>query len=265
MKRHTQVFTASLLLLSSNYPALANDDLQRYLPPDQLVWLDDGGDNRFLALHNESMASFARGQLVHLPDWTLHPLQSTVISQSYQHSADSGWESWAILPPAIPLESHQLSQGQAQSVFPQVVDESFFDPHVEALQQRMERLNERLQQAPGFNVWVVEGITAAIVVKLLTRQPQLMPDGLVVVNMYLPQMQLNKAVSRQLAQLQLPLLELHSESANTWVVNSQKLRHQFSQKYQQISFRQRTIMGQGSVAERSYNSQLEGWLRHQGF
>ncbi|HAD47250.1 MAG: hypothetical protein CMF12_11780 [Idiomarina sp.] len=251
----------------------ANDDLQRYLPPDQVRWLnaDAGSGNdadsntRYLALYKEPMASFPRGQIVSLPDWHLHPLQSNLIQGVYADSPDLGWHSWALVPPVLTIERSQLATTQANSVFPEVVDEAFFEPHREALKQRVQRLTREFDNEPGFTVWVVEGITAAIAVKLISAEPELMPDALVVIDLYLPQLQLNQAVSRQLAQLQLPVLDIISNSGNRWIKNAQPLRRQYSQKYQQVNYRQRQLLSNSTLATAELRSTLKGWLKYHGF
>ena len=259
--RATFLLLCTLLCLQSD----ANDDLQRYLPPDQLHWLSDDGDNRYLALHKEAMTSFPRGQIVSIPDWHLHPLQSRLVSYSYNHSPDIGWHSWALVPPALTIERHQLGQSQPDSNYPSPVEASFFDAHINGLQQRLLRINDEFSQQPGFNLWLVEGITAALAIKLILQQPDMMPDALIIIDMYLPQKQLNQRVSDQLAQLQLPVLEVVSNNANRWVRQTQDLRRQLSQKYQQVNYRQRALISHGGLADQEYFSTLRGWLKYHGF
>ena len=256
-------------VLFSALPRAASDDLQRYLPPDQVRWLevtaDGASDSRYLALYKEPMVSFARGQLISMPDWHLHPLQSNLIQASYDDSPALGWHSWALVPPELALDRSQLASSQMNSAFPQAVDESFFEPYRNALKQRLQRLTTEFDNEPGFTVWVLEGITAAMAVKLISAEPQLMPDALIVIDLYLPQLQLNKAVSRQLAQLQLPVLDIISSESNRWVVDGQPLRRQFSQKYQQVNYRQRALLSEATLAKAELRSTIKGWLKYHGF
>lgn len=260
--RHLTIFVALLLAVNAN---ASTDDLQRYLPPDQIHWLPVEGDTRYLSLYRQPMVSFSRGQLISLPDWHLHPLQSRLINKTYRSAPELGWHSWALLPPDILLTSHQLQQPRSDSIFPAVVEESFFKPYTDALAARLTRLQKEFSSEPGFTVWVIEGVTAAIAVKLITAQPQVMPDALVVIDAYLPQQQLNQELSQQLAKLQLPVLEISTYAANDWVQKTQPLRHQLSQKYQQVNYRQRQLISQGELAERELYSVLKGWLSYHGF
>lgn len=263
MKRRFLI--TGLLLCCSTFSAYANDDLQRYLPNDQVKWLNASADSRYLALYLEPMVSFARGQIVSIPDWHLHPLQSVLVQFVYQQAPDWGWHSWSLVPPATRLLANELAESHPKSLYPTVVEEAFFEPYYQALGERLQRLHEEFDSEPGFNIWVIEGISAAIAVKLLRQQPELMPDGLVVIDMYLPQRQLNIDVSRQLATLQLPLLEVISHRANHWVKQTQQQRRQYSQKYQQINYRQRQLLSSGSLAAEELQSTLKGWLKHHGF
>ncbi|RUO75199.1 DUF3530 family protein [Idiomarina seosinensis] len=265
MKKNLLITLCALMAATCSVAvASPQDDLRRYLPPEQINWLEAEGDARYLALYKEPMVNFARGSMVSIPDWRRHPLQSPLIAHTYQVAPDLGWHSWSLLPPAEAIEPNRLQQPQASSNYPKPVDTSYFEPHISALADRLTRLNTELGEQPGFNVWVVEGMTAALAVKLLIQQPDLMPDALVVIDMYLPQVQLNKGVSRQLAQLQLPVLDIYSQGANSWVQNSKQQRHQFSQKYQQINYRQRQLLGAGQLAQQELASTLKGWLKHQG-
>ncbi|WP_404400223.1 alpha/beta hydrolase family protein [Idiomarina seosinensis] len=241
------------------------NDLQRYLPPDQLVWLETDNDDRYLALYQQPMVSFARGYMVHLPNWNLHPLQSPLISHLYQQAPLFGWHSWALVPPSRAIRQHQLQQHQSGSVYYQPVDQSFFDQPIEALAQRITQLNEEVVDEPGFSVWVVEGITAAIAVKLLTERPELMPDTLIVIDMYLPQRQLNNEVAEQLSQLQLPVLDIYTANANAWAAKSQPKRQQYSQKHQHVNYRQQALLSSAATAPQELTRAIKGWLKHQGF
>lgn len=253
-----------IVLLAFNAEA-GKDDLQRYLPPDQIYWLPGEGDTRYLSLYQQPMVNFSRGQLISLPDWHLHPLQSRLINKTYHSVPELGWNSWALLPPEISLAPHQLQKPQAGSIYPAVVEERFFKPYTDALAARLTRLQQEFATAPGFTVWVIEGVTAAIAIKLISVQPQLMPDALVVIDAYLPQQQLNQQLSQQLTKLQLPVLELSTYAANDWVKQTQSLRRQLSQKHQQVNYRQRQLLSQGELAERELYSVLKGWLSYHGF
>ncbi|AVJ56871.1 DUF3530 domain-containing protein [Idiomarina sp. OT37-5b] len=257
---------ATLWLSSTLVPpgADANDDLQRYLPPDQLRWLEHE-DNRYLALYQPAQVNFVRGRLLSMPDWPLHPLQSPWVRHSYEQAPILGWHSWALVPPEMALQTHQLQQHNPASVHPQPVDEAFFEPYIAALQTRIQRLSTEFSDNPGFTLWVMEGITAAMAVKLIQQQPELMPDALVVIDMYLPQPQLNRSLSEQLAKLQLPVLELSTPEANQWVTSSLDLRRQYSQKHQQVNYRQRPLLSEGTSGQRELTSTLKGWLKYHGF
>ncbi|MGM0480919.1 MAG: DUF3530 family protein [Pseudomonadota bacterium] len=266
MNKHLLILLLALYAVPfSGHGTPPMDDLQRYLPPDQLVWLETDSEDRYLALHQQPMQSFARGNMIHLPNWNLHPLQSPLLSHLYQQSSLSGWHSWALVPPAMPMRQQHLQQHQSGSVYYQPVDEAYFEQPVEALAKRLTRLSEEFADEPGFTVWVVEGMTAAIAVKLLTEQPQLMPDTLIVIDLYLPQRQLNDDVARQLAQLQLPILDIYTESANSWAANSQPRRRQYSQKYQHVNYRQQPLLSDQQLAAQELTTAIKGWLKHQGF
>lgn len=238
--------------------AKGQDDLERYLPDDQVTWLTGDDDERYLALYLEPLKAFSRGSVLTLPDWHLHPLQSPLLAYNHTKMAELGWHSWALTPPDQPLKRYQLQNLDS-------LPEQAFESQVTALNQRLQSWQQAQQEYLGFSVMIAEGVTAALLVKALLAQPQQMPDVLVVLDLYLPNQQANRAVSRQLAQLQLPVLDIYSEAGNPWTRSAQQWRSQLSQKYQHISYRQKQLLGSAEVAQRQLATTIKGWLQHHGY
>lgn len=258
---------AALLLLAALYSATATsqDDLQRYLPQDQLHWVTGEGDARYLVLNKPYLQAFERGQMVLFPDWHYHPLQSFYIQPVYENAPDFGWTTWAVTPPDQPIRANDLQNPASATHFPSAAEDDVFTPSVNALSDRITSLNDDISVRPGFSVWVVEGITADIALRLLQADPALMPDALVLVNAYLPQFQFNRQLADHISQSQLPVLDIKTTEGNRWVTAHWALRKKLAQKHQHPAYRQRQLVNSGDAGQRELLSTIKGWLTFHGF
>ncbi|MDV6327539.1 DUF3530 family protein [Idiomarina sp. PL1-037] len=254
-----------LLMVVFISPAVSQDDLERYLPQDQLHWLTGDDDERYLALKKEYLQAFERGQMVLLPDWYYHPLQSFYIRPIYENAPDFGWTTWALTPPDHDIRTDNLQTPATTTHFPEAADEEVFTPPVNALQQRMTLLLDETLDRPGFSVWVVEGITADITLRLLESEPSIMPDAIVLVNAYVPQFQYNRALADRISQSQLPVLDIRSAESNRWVSEHWALRKKLASKYQHPAYRQRQLVNSGNTGQSELISTIKGWLEFHGF
>lgn len=245
--------------------AFSQDDLQRYLPQDQLHWLTGDDGERYLALKKEYLQAFERGQIVLLPDWHYHPLQSFYIRPVYESAPDFGWTTWALTPPANRIRTSELQTPASATHFPEPADESVFTPLVSALEQRIDLLVEETISRPGFSVWVIEGMTADIALRLLQREPAIMPDAVILIDAYIPQFQFNRDLADRISQSQLPVLDIRSAEANRWVSEHWQLRKKLANKYQHPAYRQRQLINSGNTGQRELLSTIKGWLEFHGF
>ncbi|MDV6315587.1 DUF3530 family protein [Idiomarina sp. HP20-50] len=254
-----------LLVAVFTTPALSQDDLQRYLPQDQLHWLSGDGDERYLALKKEYLQAFERGQMVLLPDWHYHPLQSFYIRPVYESAPDFGWTTWALTPPDSAIRTSKLQTPATTTHFPDAAGEDVFTPLVGALKQRLEALIEETISRPGFSVWVVEGITADIVLRLFESDPAMMPDALILINAYVPQFQFNRDLATRISQSQLPVLDIRSAESNRWVNEHWQLRKKLANKYQHPAYRPHQLINSGNTGQQELTSTIKGWLEFHGF
>ncbi|WP_289117518.1 DUF3530 family protein [uncultured Idiomarina sp.] len=263
MKRH---FLIAFLLFFVTAPVLnAQDDLQRYLPEDQLHWLTDGDAARFLVLKKEYLQAFESGQMTLIPDWHYHPLQSFYVSYLYNVAPDFGWTTWALTPPDNTIRTDNLQTPATSTHFPQQADDSVFEPLVAALENRIALLQDETLSRPGFAVWVVEGITADITLRLFEKTPSMMPDALVIVNAYIPQYHFNKALSERIAKSPLPILDIRTAESNHWLDAQWTLRKKLATKYQHVSYRQRLLLNSGNAGQKELRSTVKGWLEFHGY
>lgn len=264
MKTHRSVIFIALLLGSVS--AYGQDDRARFVPPHEVVWLQDSeaDDVSYLALQRAPLKSFERGQFVTLPAWGLHPLQSPLIKSSYHQAAELGWRSWAITPPETLIEPASLANYNAELGYYQP-EASALDPYRSSLFKRLDAINEKISQQPGFTVWVVEGISGALWLDWVNENPEVAPDAVVLIDVFLPQLRLNELLSTQIAKLPFPVLDIQSASANRWVTAQWSMHKTMSDKYQQLSYRPRVLLTQPPEVAGELHSVIKGWLKFQGF
>ncbi|MBR38429.1 DUF3530 family protein [Idiomarina baltica] len=242
------------------------DDRARFVPPDEIVWLKDATekDVQYLALQLEPLRSFERGQFVALPDWGLHPLQSSLIKSSYHEASKMGWRSWGLTPPSMHIQPTSLAHHTPDSEFTQP-DDNALEPYRAALFKRLEALNEKVSQHPGFVVWLVEGISGALWIDWINKNPSAAPDAVILLDVYLPQPALNRVLGTKIAKLTFPVLDIKSASANRWVAKQWSMHETLSQKYQQLSYRPRSLLTRPPEAANELKSVIQGWFKFHGF
>ncbi|PYE33763.1 uncharacterized protein DUF3530 [Idiomarina fontislapidosi] len=264
MKTHHLVIFIAILLGSIS--AYGQDDRARFVPPHEVVWLNDSESPEvvYLALQRDPLKNFERGQFVTLPTWGLHPLQSPLIKSSYQQAAELGWRSWAITPPDTLIEPSSLANYNTDVGYYQP-DASALDPYRSSLFKRLDAIYEKINPRPGFTVWVIEGISGALWLDWVKENPEVAPDAVVLIDVFLPQLRLNELLSTQIAKLPFPVLDIKSASANRWVTTQWPMHKTMSDKYQQLSYRPRVLLTQPPEVADELHSVIKGWLKFQGF
>lgn len=254
------------LLLASSLPLLANErDLDYYLPPGEVVWLEQN-DSQYLLLRKENQQASDRGRLVLLPEIGTHPYQSSAVRTFYQGMVDYGWYTYALQSPTANIQDFNWQANTATGRYP--------EPTEGVTQDLIDNLQDRLEQAIAYStndhtgplVVVAEGISAALLVDLLAAGQFAEIDALVVHGIYYPQWQLNQALATDLAQLPIAVLDLTPGHSNSWVQETTARRQQQAQRHRHISYRQR-LLPRGTHAEqpRYLLHQLYGWLQSEDF
>lgn len=242
----------------------ANNDLDYYLPPGEVVWLGEG-DTRVLLLEQENKQAFDRGSILHIPEWGYHPYQSSAIRSLYQNMPDYGWQSYALQPPTQPLDNFRWQTDEDVRYPDPVADEELAKLRAQ-LRERVELAYAQTSLIAGSFIIVAEGISAALLTDLFSSNELPLPDAFVVYGIYFPQWQLNQQLATSLAQLPVPVLDLSPRDGNDWVTQAASRRQQQAQRHQQINYRQRIIPGGTHAQQPRYlQHQLYGWLRHNDF
>lgn len=276
MKTISRYLLASTIVLSGlsqpfSAQASAASDLAYYLPPGEVVWLrpDNGQDSddeqdevRYLLLERDNHLAYDRGSIVLIPELGTHPYQSTTIRTLYQSMNDYGWYTYALQPPTVQvtdiLWQEENGQRYPSGLFPADLQSQ--------LAERLRLALEHARQQPGALIIIAEGVSAALVIDLLTEDAVPHPDALVVSGVHYPQWQMNRTLATTLAQLPIVTLDLASGGVNRWVEDTHELRRQQAQRHQHIGYRQRILpAGRHAEQPRFLPHTVYGWLRYEDF
>lgn len=246
------------------------NDLAYYLPPGEtqaLNWAVEGSDTieQYLLLHQENQRPFNKGTVVLIPNWGLHPYQSSIIKTLYQALPQYGWESYALHPPTQDIQSFQW-QLPSDKQFPEAVPKDVIQPLFSQIEARYLASLKHTEDNLGLRIVIAEGITAAFLIELFNQEKLPHPDALVVIAPYFPQWQLNQALPKQLASLPFPILDLQPEDAVHWSQETFKHRQIQTERFSHASFRQRRIPREPHAQQPHILAHhLYGWLKYEGF
>ncbi len=261
---------ALLFILGSFFPALTHgqvNDLDYYLPPGEVEWIDDTeqNDQRYLLLHKHNQLSYVRGLIINIPDWNMHPYQSPFIRELYQAMPEYGWQSYALQPPNTDLTG-VLWQAATNERYPAPMPDEDLISLRQPLQQRLSQALSYLDNKPGFRIVIAEGIVAAFLIQLYAQQALPAPDALVVIGPYLPQWQLNNALPAQLASFSFPVLDLQPADGNAWSLSTAAERVIQAKRQQHMGYRQRILPRSAHVSQPSLlKHHVYGWLVFEDF
>lgn len=131
----------------------------------------------------------------------------------------------------------------------------------------LSKINTTFLQQPGYQILMVEGKTASVAINLLNTELAPEINGLVLNNPYWPELTSNQALPKQLANLQLPVLDLISTSANNWAIQTQSERVAQTRIMVKPFYRQREVLGGqlNSLSTEHLAKEIVGWTRYLGW
>ncbi|RUO27905.1 hypothetical protein CWE12_13300 [Aliidiomarina sedimenti] len=249
-------------LLASSASFASQNDFEYYLPPGEVVWLEDD-DDRYLLLEKENEQAYDRGRMILLPDVGTHPLQSSAIRALYQSMIGYGWYTFALQPPTTDIGSFTW---QAEDAYERYPEPATVEPLKDALRLRMNAALTHTAEHTGALVVVAEGVSAALLADLMAEGEFAQIDALIVHGVYYPQWQLNQALATTLAELRIPLLDLAPGDGNSWATDTNSRRQQQARRHNHLSYRQRILpAGRHAEQPRYLQHHVYGWLQSEDF
>lgn len=184
-------------------------------------------------------------------------------------NTDSAGEAQEVATKIIQAEQTQLKSFQLQA--PQL-NYSFEDYQV-FIQKLLFSVHTEFMQQPGYKLLLMQGKSAIGVLPLLqTNEAGDTPigidfNGLILHNVYWPELDKNNQVSRLLAKVKLPVLDLTSRYDNQWAKNTSLKRTIDTRVSLKSLYRQRDIVGPpiGALQTEYVAKEVVGWTHYLGW
>lgn len=190
---------------------------------------------------------------------------------------DSGWHSWAVIPPPAPSRPAQVSPAgpgtaPAPAVNPEKVDEwlpgnSANDALAElrtALAAQLARVREELPKQ-GFQIIIAEGMSGPLLAEVLAAGDVPSVDALIVMGPYLPLSSMNGAVGDTLAATQSPLLDLVMVEDHPLAIAGAPQRAIAARLNYLPHYRQRQLLVNAAADSSTLVTEVNAFLRYLGW
>ena len=251
----TWLFLTSVLQISAvaqqlpSQEQLWQQDLQRQLPDTEFLELNTKSSS-FTVLQREALSSFTKGTAILVPDWTEHPASPDYLDTLRQQLNDYGWHTLAILPPPpveFNIEQNAISYQQQ-------------------LAERMVAVITQAQKQGGNIIVIAKGSNAALLNRLYTSDQLPRPAALIMLGVYLADVQLNRELASHIATQSVPTLDIIHRRDNRFANANLKLRQQLVDRNLKAQYRQRQLSGTfyASDTDAWVLKEITGWLHSIG-
>lgn len=239
------------------------EDLKHYLTDTQFTPLLIGTET-IEVIVEENVSPNIKGNIIILPDWqkgAINPKTSFLLGKKL---AEHGWTSFIVQAPEKPngYPSRNIDNDARKKE-----NEEALSKHQEKLATILKQVTDKAIERPGSVVLLTEGQHSSVVSNLLATMPESMPEAFIILSGYLEVHSDSKVASNNLAQLELPVLDLYLKRDNHLVYNSVKLRKNAVNAELKSFYRQKQInnITPGYYPSDVLTKEILGWLRSQGW
>lgn len=243
-----------MITISSSIQAQTISPLWQQVPGYKPL---DVGSTQEVSLWLNERTAKKVGSIILLPDWGNRPTDDDAIEPLRQLLPNWGWQTIAITPPQ-PAKRDVLVEGKD----PQAIDD-----YQKQLLASLDALDKARSEQFGYQVVVAQGAMAAWVIRIYAQRQRPLPDALVIIDSYYPNLALNKAIASELAQLTCPIYDLYFRDANNWALSGVETRRIAMQRAQKSDYRQSEIQSAPylAVSGNLLAKRLYGWLSSLGW
>lgn len=254
MTRSLLILIAWVIAQSSSY---AQDDESLWLSNQDLRVINYDGGELITLWRNEETAR-KLGTALLLPDWGRLPTAPEAITPLREQLPGLNWETIALLPP-IPEQGISLINGAELSEAARTYQASL----VSALKSIEQAKNEQF----GYRLVIAQGVMAGWILNIYQQQLYELPDALILIGSYIPELTRNQNIAQQIAEFPKPVLDISFTSNNRWVQVGAPLRQIAASKQQKLNYRQLAFTGDPYRAETGVQltKSIYGWLTSIGW
>jgi len=244
------------------------DDLTHYLAADQLKPLLAGPDD-YLTLVKKYTSPNSKGVAILLPEWQQGATNPKAINYLRNALPAKGWSTIAIQPNNKPENYPSTATTVAEQ---EEENQLALDSYKKKLSTMMNAVMNTAREYPGIVLVIAQGNNAALLVDLYSQASSQRPNALIMLSSYRQSNQafinsVNESFARQLAAIELPVLDLYLTLDNPLVLAKAAQRNSFARQEMKVYFRQRQLNNTvtGYYPETELLSQINGWLKAIGW
>jgi len=243
------------------------DDIEHFLPKAQIKKLL-AGPNDFITLTKTSTTSNSKGVIILLPHWTQPATSSRAINFLRNTLPDHGWTTISIQPPTKPINYPSIAEKEIDS---KKNNEASLKAYQSKLNQVMISVMKTVQSYPGIFILVAEGSNAAMLIDLYQGKAELekipQPSAVILLSGYMLTTEDNALFAKNLANTELPILDLFLRRDHHLAINNADLRKKAADKQMKIFYRQRQLINSttGYYPQQQLLTEINGWLKSIGW
>ncbi len=272
------------------WSSLVNNDIQRFLPSDEVRTLL-AGEDEFISLYRQSMAASQRGIVLIIPDWQHLPTNNAGINFLRKQLNDIGYATLAMTMPDIdwhpadiaisePSESSEpesTTQSDEQAAPPPAqtqqtphfvtaepnVSEAVLDDYKLKLIARFNALYTSALDESDHIIVVAQGASAGLLIEHYASFPAHELSAFISLGSYLPNSIRNQHLNATLSTISPPLLDIFYSDGNPDTLQSVTDRKRWVIKHAKYDYRQRELFGAPSEPEQHQRllKEVDGFLR----
>ncbi len=242
---------------------LHETDIKKYLSTTVVSPMMAGTED-FITLTQTDLHATDKGIMILLPEWHQSATSPKAINFLRKHMPTEGWTTITVQPIGKP--SQYPSQAE-KKIEQQESDNKALEEYKAQLIPMMKAVFEKAASFPGIFVVVSEGNNAALLLDLFEQQQLPMPNAFVMLSAHQLTSEDNIALANNIAESELPILDLYLKKDNSWVHHFIKLRKQYANKELKTYYRQYQFntFTPGYYPEQELARAIKGWLNAIGW
>jgi hypothetical protein len=240
------------------------EDLKHYVASDQVKPLLAGPDD-YLTLVKSYTSANSKGVVILLPEWQQGATNPKAINYLRNALPAKGWSTIAIQPnnkpENYPSTATMLDKQKEEN-------ELTIKAYKSKLSAMLTAIMNIAQEYPGIVLVIAQGNNAALLVDLYSEEDAILPNALILLSSYRHSNHglinsINEEFARQLAFLELPVLDIYLKHDNPTVLAKAAQRNAFAKQEMKVYYRQRQLNNSitGYYPEKELLSQINGWLK----
>ena len=238
-------------------------DLNHYLP-EKTVQTVLAGPNDHITLIETNQTANSKGVMVLLPDWHQTAASPKAMNDLRAKFPQQGWTTITLQPPSKPDNYPSLSLKSEQRAQENL---DILTAYQEELSAILTAVIEQAKTYPGIIVVVAEGRNGAILPSIYQKELSEEPMALITLSAYLDDDSSSEIAAKNLAQIDLPVLDFILKTDNGLILQNAELRKKHVNQALKSYYRQKQLhnIHTGYYPKNQLLKEISGWLKSIGW